>query len=139
TGSGEGRAWELGLGTWGLRSRMALRAQRIAVAALVDVHLQRELVARSVRDVTVRARDGAGLEAAAERQRLRTVETVRAAVRPEFALQIVVGQRIADKKRRGVIRVAIAAPESDESVALVAVTVSASVVDAPRLRALDGK
>ena len=42
---------------------------------------------------------GAGLEAAAQRQRLRAVEAVRAAVGPELALQIVLGNRIADQER----------------------------------------
>src|SRR5262245_59530409 len=116
---------------------MTLRAQRIAVAALVDVHLQRELVARSVGDVAVRARDRAGLETAAERQRLRAVETVRAAVGPELTLHIVVGKRVADEERHRVIRIAIAALESNERVSLIAVAVCARVVNAPRLRALD--
>src|SRR5262245_14111912 len=118
---------------------MTLRAQRVAVAALVDVYLERELVARSVSDVTVRARDRAGLETPAQRQRLRAVEAIRAAVGPELALQIVVRDWIADEKRHRVIGVPITAFEADEHVALVAVAVRARVVDPARLGALHRK
>ena len=87
-------------------------------------------------DMTVRARDRAGLEASAERQGLRAVEAIRAAVGPEFTLQIVVGDRVADEERHRVIGVVIAALEADEHVALVAVADTRRCRRSAGLRAL---
>src|SRR5687768_16730490 len=67
------------------------------------------------------------LEASAERQRLRTIESIGAAIGPELALRIVCGNRRADQKRQRIIFIAIAAAESDKDVLFVAVTVGAGV------------
>ena len=83
---------------------MTLRAERIAVAALVDVDLERVLVARAVGDVTAGAGDRARLETAAQRQRLRPVEAVRTSVGPKLALEIVFRNRLADQERVSVSR-----------------------------------
>src|SRR5687768_16267715 len=114
---------------------MTLRAQRVAVTSLMNVDLQREVVARAVRDVAIGAGDGAGLEATAQRERLRAIEAVGPAVGPELALQIAGRNRLADQKRQRVVGKAIAAFEAGKHVGLVAVAVRAGVVDAPRLRA----
>ena len=82
---------------------MTLRAQQVAVAALRDVEFQRERIRRTVSHVATGAHRRSGLEAAAERERLRAIEAVRAAVGPELTLQIVVGNRIADQERRRVV------------------------------------
>ena len=81
---------------------MALRAQLVAVATVVDIHLERRIERRTVRDVAARAADRAGLEASTKRQRLRTVEAIGPPVWPEFALIVVGGNRIAQQERHGV-------------------------------------
>ena len=96
------------------RPGVALRAELIAVASVIDVDLERELARRSVREMTAGAGDGAGLEATAQGECLVAVETIRPAVGPELALQIVVRNRIADEERQRVILLVIARLEADE-------------------------
>ena len=88
-------------------------------------------------DVTAGARHRAGLEAAAQRQRLGPVETVRPAIGPELALQIVLRQRVADQERHRVIGEPIAALEAQEDVPLVAVAIRAGIVNPPRVGTFD--
>ena len=115
------------------RRLMALRAELVAGAAVVHVHLEREIEGRAVRHVAVRAGDRARLEAARERERLRTVEAVGPAVGPELALRVELGQRLADQERQRVVLVAVAGRKRGEQVALVAVAVGAAVERAPRV------
>src|SRR5262245_29184607 len=113
---------------------MTLHAQQIARTALRDIHLQRERIARAVRDMAVRADDLPGLEAPAQRERLRPVEAIGAAVRPEFALEIVLGDRLADEERQREIVVVVAGAEAQADVLLVAVAVGARVEGLSRRR-----
>lgn len=114
---------------------MALRAELIAVAAILDVDLQRRIERRTVRDVTVGAGNRTGLETTAQRQCLRPVEAIRPAVRPELTLIVIGWNRIAEQERHRVVLVAIAGLESDKDVLLVAVAIRARVEHAPRLGA----
>ena len=70
--------------------------------------LSEKSLRRAVRDVAVGAGDRAGLEAARQRERLRPVEAVGPAVRPELALRVELGQRLAQQERQRVVLVAIA-------------------------------
>src|SRR5262245_1703784 len=113
---------------------MTLHAEQIAGAPLRDIHLQRERVARAMRDMAVGAGDLPGLEAAAQRERLRPVETIGPSIRPEFTLEIVLGNRFADEEWQRVILVVIAGAEAQEDVLLVAVAVGARVEGLSRRR-----
>ena len=106
---------------------MALRAQLVALAPLRDVDAQRERIWRSVRHMATGAGDRTSLEAAAYRQRLRAVESIRPSIRPEFALQIRLWNRRTNQERQGEILVATSRREVDEGVLLVAVTVAARI------------
>ena len=117
----------------GRRRLMALRAELVAAAAVVDVHPEREVVRRAVRQVAVRAGDRAGLEATRQGERLRTIEAVGAAVRPEVTLGIELRQRLTEQRRQGIILVALPGAEGREDVALVAVAVGAAVEGAARI------
>src|SRR5437588_4177945 len=121
--------------------RMALRTEcvtllRVATAGRLDFDLERVGVLRAVRGVAVRAGRLSALKATGLHDRLWAIEPARAAIGPEVALRIVVGDRLAHEKRQRVILVVVARLETEECVVLVAVAVAARVEDLPRLGAL---
>src|SRR5690242_13943504 len=89
-----------------------------------------------MREMTAGAGDRPGLETSAEREGLVAIETIGTAVGPELALEVVVGNWIAEDERQREVFVAIARVETHERVLLVAVAIGAGVVGVARLGAL---